>query len=353
MPATPTMSTTSSRRRAGVALAALALSALGLAACGDGDDPAGSAALAPTPLVVDVDARFGPLRSPRDNPLTVEGVALGRRLFFDPLLSVDGTISCASCHRQEHAFSDPERFSQGVAGQTPRQSMSLANLAWAPSLFWDGRAASLEEQVLHPVADPVEMGETWDNVERKLAAHDDYPTLAAFPGQRITRHLVARAIAQFERTLLSADSRYDRHVAGQLELTQAEQLGLAVFESERAECFHCHGAPLFTDNRFHNTGLDETPVDDGLGGVTGSERERGRFRTPTLRNIAVTAPYMHDGRFATLDEVLDHYDGGLHRTARVDPLLLGPPPFFSDEERAGLLAFLRALTDDAFLEMSR
>ena len=283
---------------------AAALTALLLCACGD-SDPTSSNDISPgTPLVVELPSRFPEMLSPADNPITVEGVALGRLLFFDPLLSADSTIACASCHLPEFAFSDTARFSRGVAGFTGRNSMSVANLAWAPSLFWDGRAASLEAQVLAPVADPVEMGETWDNVELKLRRHHDYPALfdAAFPDQLITRDLVARAIAQYERTLLSGQSRYDRFLRGEVGFNDEELLGETVFNSERGDCFHCHGTILLSDNRFHNNGLDADPSDTGRAGVTGDDADRGRFRTPTLRNIELTPPYMHDGRFATLEE---------------------------------------------------
>ena len=276
--------------------------------------------------------------------MTVAGVALGRRLFFDPLLSVDSTVSCASCHQPEFAFSDPAQFSQGVAGRTDRQSMSLANLAWSGTLFWDGRAESLEAQVLQPVANPVEMGETWENVERKLARHADYPALfeSAFPGRPITRDLVAQAIAQYERTLISGTSRYDRFLRGEVEFTEQEMAGWTVYGTELGDCTHCHGGILLTDNRFHNNGLDETPEDAG--------RDAGRFRTPTLRNIELTAPYMHDGRFATLAEVLQHYNTGMHRSALLDPLLLGLPQHrLSDSDQVALIAFMKTLTDADFV----
>ncbi len=325
-------------------------------ACGS-DGPTTSNAGNPrqaTPLVLEVPFRFPEFSSPADNPLTVEGVALGRKLFSDPILSVDSTVSCGSCHLPEFAFSDTAQFSRGVAGRTGRNSMSIANLAWAPTLFWDGRAASLEAQVLGPVADPVEMGETWDNVELKLQEHASYPALfdSAFPGEPITRDHVARAIAQFERTLLSSQSRYDRFLRGEVGLSDDELEGERIFNTERGDCFHCHGTILFSDNRFHNNGLDADPIDAGRAGVTGADIDRGRFRTPTLRNVELTPPYMHDGRFATLDEVLEHYDGGLHRNALLDPLLLATPEQrrLTEGERAAVIAFLLTLTDTEFIE---
>ncbi len=348
---TTKMTTTSSR-----GLPALLPAVLLLVGCG-GDDPVSTgpdAAPGTTSVVVALPARFAEVPVPADNPLTVEGVALGKRLFFNPLLSVDSTVACASCHRLEFAFSDPERFSQGVAGRTSRQSMSLANLAWAPSLFWDGRAESLEAQVLQPVANPVEMGETWDHVEHKLSRHAEYPDLfeAAFPGEPITRTRVAQAIAQYERTLISGESRFDLFLRGDVQFTDQELLGWTVYGTERGNCFHCHGTILLTDNRFHNNGLDALPQDPGRGDITDIDGEAGHFRTPTLRNIELTAPYMHDGRFSTLEEVLAHYNNGFHRNDRLDPLLLAVPVKrnLSVDEQAAVIAFLRALTDPGFIE---
>lgn len=345
------MSTTTDMLRLGL----LACLAAALLACGD--SPTGTDSAGPEPYALSYPAGFPAPHIPADNPMTVAGVALGQRLFFDPILSVDSTVACASCHLPEMSFSDPEPFSHGVAGVTRRNSMSLANIAWAPSLFWDGRAPMLEAQVLMPVADPIEMGETWENVEAKLRRHPEYPALfdGAFPGQPITRDHVARAIAQFERTLISADSKYDRFLADQTTLDAAETLGLTLFFSDRGDCFHCHGTVLLTDNRFHNTGLDAAPADSGRAEVTGRDSDIGSFRAPSLRNIALTAPYMHDGRFNTLEEVLHHYDSGLHRDRRLDPLLLAAPEprAFTGDERVALIAFLRTLTDDDFIARHR
>lgn len=307
----------------------------------------------PTPLELDVPASFPVLFMPVDNPLTEEGVALGRRLFFDPILSRDSTRACASCHAPAQAFSDQERFSLGVGGQRgTRQSMPLMNVAWMPSFFWDGRAVSLEEQVGHPVTNPVEMGEEWGHVLAKLERHRDYPALfmRAFETPEITQARVAKAIAQFERTLISGGSKFDRFLAGEAALTAQEQLGYDLFNTERADCFHCHGNILFTDNDFHNNGLDTDPEDPGLSAVTGRPSDFGKFKTPTLRNLAYTAPYMHDGRFTTLEEVVDHYATGLQRSSTLDPLLLRAPLRLTPEEKEALIAFLLTLSDPAFLD---
>ena len=318
-----------------------------LMGCDSDSTPAG-----PTPYELDLPEAFPVMEIPPDNPLTVEGVDLGERLFFDPILSIDSTISCASCHTPPSAFTDPVPFSEGVAGLTARNSMQIINIGWMNTLFWDGRAVSVEDQALQPVENEVEMGESWDNVVKKLRRHPEYPGLfeAAFETDQITSDLVAKSIAQYERTLISANSKYDRFLAGEEELTAEELLGRDLFFSERADCFHCHGNMLFSDNRFHNNGLDEFPEDLGLAGVSGQPFDAGKFKTPTLRNIEYTAPYMHDGRFETIEEVIEFYDSGIEPSETIDPLI---GPFrrlnLTDEEKAALAAFLRTLTDPEFM----
>ena len=284
-----------------------------------------------------------------DNPLTEAGIALGRRLFHEPLLSANGQQSCASCHLQRNSFSDPERTSLGITGKRgSRQAMALVNLAWAPSFFWDGRSISLEAQALEPVINPIEMAEQWDNVVLKVSTQTDFaPAFAqAFGDEEITSGRVAKAIAQFERTLIAGNSRYDQSLRGATELTREEEAGRILFFSEQAECFHCHASALLTDQRFHNNGLDSVPVDLGLGARTGKPEDSGLFKTPTLRNIALTAPYMHDGRFATLAQVVDHYDNGVQPSGTLDPLLQnGRKLAFTSPQKLALIAFLQTLTD--------
>ena len=325
-----------------------ALLLLGLVACGQDAGVPPTPPPAPTPYELAVPAGFPAPTIPPDNPLTVEGIALGERLFADPILSVDSTIACASCHLPEHAFSDPRPFSQGVGGTTSRHSMPLFNLLWSRSFFWDGRAASLEDQALEPVQRSVEMGEDWDRVVAKLERHAEYPALfaRAFGDALIDRRRVVQAIAQFERTLISADSKYDRWLAGQAPFTPQEERGFLLFHTEAGDCFHCHVAPLFTDNEFHNTGLELDPPDEGLAALTGKRFDRGKFKTPTLRNVEYTAPYMHDGRFQTLEEVVAHYDAGFHRTVLTDPLLLVRPNLdLNRADQDALVAFLKTLSD--------
>ena len=317
-----------------------------------------------TPAALDIPPFFEssilPPEIPRDNPLTVEGIALGKALFYDPILSANNTQSCASCHLQSGGFSDPNQFSVGIDGSLgTRNSMPLFNLAWnrRGPFFWDGRAATLEEQIFEPVTNPIEMANTWPNAVAALQNSGTYPELfdAAFGSTAIDSVKVSKAIAQFVRTLISGNSKFDRYLNGQEDLSEAEERGMNIFLDEtRGDCFHCHGNPmnpLWTDNRFHNNGLDEFFVDRGLGAVTGDPRDDGLFRTPSLRNLSFTAPYMHDGRFNTLDEVIDHYSEGLVYSETVSPLLkkvseggVGLTP----EEKSDLKAFLLSLSDPSF-----
>lgn len=299
---------------------------------------------------------------PINNKLTVEGVALGKRLFFDNILSVNNTKACVSCHSPQNAFTDPNQFSSGVTDALgSRNSMPLFNLAWNfnDRYFWDGHALGLEQQALEPVVDAVELGnDSWEPVEAKLNNHPEYPELfkQAFGTSVITKTLVAKAIAQFERTLISGDSKFDKYSNGDVALTAQEQNGLSIFMDEnKGDCFHCHGNPnnpLWTDNQFHNNGLDTTFSDLGLGQVTGNPNDNGKFRSPSLRNLAYTAPYMHDGRFATLDDVIEHYSTGLQPSATIDPLMKKVDQGgvnLSTQDKTDLKAFLLSLSDPSFI----
>jgi len=319
----------------------------------------------PTPLTIEVPQIFeervpAPL-IPADNPMTVEGVALGKKLFFDPALSLNGTQACADCHRPENAFTDPRQFSVGIDGSLgSRNSMPLQNLAFnfKERFFWDGRALGLEEQIFEPVTNPIEMDNTWPNVENTLQETAGYPLLfeRAFGSSTIDSVNVTKAIAQFIRTLVSGNAKIDRFLLGQEELTTAEENGLAIFLDEsRGDCFHCHGLPsnpLWTDNAFHNNGLDEIITDRGLGGFTGDPREFGLFKSGTLRNIEFTGPYMHDGRFNTIDEVINHYSEGLKFSETIDPLMKKVAEGgvqLSEEDKADLKAFLLTFSDLEFI----
>ncbi len=298
---------------------------------------------------------------PTDNPQTSEGVALGKKLFFDTILSGDGSQSCASCHSPQNAFTDHLPTSIGVDGLAgTRNSMPLFNLAWNYNerFTWDGKELSLERQAEEPVQNPIELHSNWDDVIERLQTDPEYPDLfqLAFNTSTITKDLTTKAIAQFERTLISANSKFDRYSLGEVTLTEQELSGLDIFlREDKGDCFHCHGNPnnpLWTDNDFHNNGLDGIFNDLGLGAVTGDPNDNGKFRSPSLRNLAYTAPYMHDGRFATLDEVIDHYSEGLQNSPTIDPLMKQIAQGgvqLTTQEKADLKAFLLTLSDPSFI----
>lgn len=319
----------------------------------------------PTPINLEIPPLFAqkiisPV-IPADNPLTEEGIALGKKLFFDTILSGDNTISCASCHHPENAFTDTNSFSEGVNNTIgTRNAMPLFNLAWNydERFAWDGKEFGLENQAFEPVSNEIEMHSNWQEVAEKLQGDEEYPSLfeQAFGSATIDSTNVVKAIAQFERTLISANSKFDQYLLGETELTANELNGLDVFlREEKGDCFHCHGSennPLWTDNDFHNNGLDATFTDLGLGAVTGNPNDNGKFKTPSLRNLAFTAPYMHDGRFETLDEVIDHYSEGLQFSETIDPLMkqvnLGGVNL-SETDKVDLKAFLLTLSDYNFI----
>lgn len=322
------------------ALPLLLLSAL-LAACG-------------TDELVTVPPSFPAMRVPQDNPLTPERVELGRRLFFDARLSRTGDVACASCHKQENAFADPRRVSEGVEGRLgTRNAPPLFNLAWNTSFFWDGGAPTLEHQAIGPIVNPLEMDMRMEDVVSRVAADASYVSQFedAFE-QKPSPEGVTQALASFMRTLVSGDSRYDRFQAGdETALTDAEQRGRNLFFSERAECFHCHVGFNLTNNGFHNNGARPDDPDLGRERITERPSDRGKFKVPSLRNVAVTAPYMHDGSLETLEDVVEHYAKGGQGHPNTDPTL--HPLALTAQEKADLVAFLRALTDETFIEDPR
>jgi len=291
------------------------------------------------------------------NPPDAAAFALGRRLFYDSQLSSDGRVSCGSCHQAAAAFAHPgHRFSPGVAGRlATRHAPALQNLRWRQGFLADGGVLSLELQTLAPLTSPDEMNTPLATALAKLNADPEYRRLFAAvygPGKIDTPQFL-RALAQFTAALTSANSRYDKYVRHEADgaLTAPELRGRALFV---AKCSGCHATDLFTDESFRNNGLDRTFAhDSGRAHITSRATDRGRFKVPSLRNVAHTAPYMHDGRFATLAQVLAHYAHGVQPSATLDPLLrqpsgrLGIP--LSGAQQAELLAFLQTLTDDAFL----
>ena len=294
---------------------------------------------------------------PSDNPQSDAKAALGRRLFFDPLLSVDRTVSCATCHEPERAFADARPLAVGVLGRVgKRNSPALVNRGFGRLHFWDGRAPTLETQVLQPIVDPNEMAATLEEIVARLGADDGYR--AAFQevfARPVTSDDLGRALASYLRTIRSGDSPYDRFLDGATDALSADaQLGLTVFRG-KGRCTICHREPTFTDEGFHNTGVAWRPApatdagtatgefqDDGRFAVTSNARERGMFKTPTLREIARTAPYMHDGSLPTLSAVVDFYNGGGRPNPNLMPLIR--PLGLTDAEKRGLIAFLESLS---------
>jgi cytochrome c peroxidase len=353
--------------------------------------------------------------TPDDNPTTVEGVELGRHLFYDVRLSRNRTVSCASCHQQDQAFSDDRRLSTGLdGGKTMRHSMPLFNLQWQGAFNWDGSSATLEKQMVEPIHNPVEMDMDTGAVANRLDSIDRYPPMfyKAFGSYKITGERIQHALAQFCRSLVSYNSRYDRHLRAEggqqyvdyvasmtngpvpsddelardydryrafyqqapnqdALLSPAAFQGLQLFTYHPspedpvrgADCMHCHPAATGTFNNnfpgreeYRNNGLQaQFPEDKGREEVTGDIEDRGEFKAPSLRNVALTAPYMHDGRFATLEEVVEHYDQHVARSPYQDDHMANtgnerPGKLdLTEEEKAALVAFLKSLTDSSFV----
>ena len=310
----------------------------------------------PTPYDLIIPQGFPTMIIPEDNPMTIEGVDLGRLLFYDPILSCDDSQSCADCHAPAFAFTDNgKQFSTGIDGEEGnRNSMAVINVGWMGRTFWDGRANGVEGQALGPVPNPIEMNLSWPEAMDKLNADDNYPDLFfnAFGIRKIDSLMVVKAIAQFERTLISSNSKWDKYLRGEVQITQAEAKGFEIFFTEKGDCFHCHSTILFTDNLFHNNGLDTEFSDKGLFDVSQDPNDIGKFKSPTLRNIELTAPYMHDGRFATLEDVLEFYSHDVQFSPTIDPLMKKVEQGgiqLTDEEKENLIAFLKTLTDTTFV----
>ena len=307
---------------------------------------------------VEIKAPLGlpPVPIPADNPPTEETIALGRRLFYDPIISVDRTISCASCHAPEFAFSDNEPVSEGVGKKFgTRHAPTVINSAYSNLQFWDGRAASLEEQALGPMANPVEMAHTLDGVVKRLQADPNYPAMfnKAWGTDQITIEIVVKSIASFERTVLAGDSPFDRfmYAHDSTALSPAAQRGMIVFmKKDKGNCKACHSfdknPSLFTDNKFHNLGVGADPrgnfKDVGRYAITKNEDDMGRFKTPTLRNLANRGPYMHDGSFPTLQDALADHVGGNNWNSRID-MEIHSLNVLTLDEREDLMRFLDSL----------
>jgi cytochrome c peroxidase len=303
------------------------------------------------PFVVLLPNGFPAIPSPSDNPLTEASVALGKALFFDPRLSREGRLSCAACHFPERAFSDTVPFSLGVDGRPGlRNAPPLTNLAWHPAFFRDGGVPTLEQQAIAPIHDPVEMDFSITRAAAALRYQEPYQALSQRAyGKPLDAWGLTRALAAYQRTLVSGWSRYDRHLQGDATaLSESERRGLALFRSEALNCTACHSGFDLSDHAYHNVGQSLAYADPGRERITLRPGDNGKFKTPTLRNIALTAPYMHDGSLATLEEVLDFFaTGGLphpNRDPQMRTFALSP------QEKSDLLAFLSALTDERPLD---
>jgi cytochrome c peroxidase len=324
----------------------LLLALLGISGC---SQAAAVEPEAPSPAI-GAPAGFPELKTPDDNTPTAERVALGRSLFYDERLSDTGDISCASCHLQANAFADTSPTSSGVHGlRGTRNAPALFNLAWGKAFFWDGSAATLEQQATKPIENPLEMASTLAEVVERLRT--DLALSRKFErayGSAPDEDNLARALASFVRSLISSSSRYDAFTGGDTSaLSDAEKRGEAIFNGERGECFHCHVGYNLTSQGYRNNGVAADDPDVGREAITGKALDAGKFKTPSLRNVAMTAPYMHDGSLATLEDVLQHYDAGGRGHPNTDPIV--QPLGLSDDEMADVLAFLSSLTDEAFL----
>jgi cytochrome c peroxidase len=292
-----------------------------------------------------------PIPWPEDNPYSAARAELGKILFFDGRLSANGMVSCASCHEPDHAFAGSTPRSKGVTGKPGvRHVPTLVNRAWGKSQFWDGRAPTLESQVIFPVTDPDEMGMTAESVVQRLRGIQGYAALfaAAFGDSTINFERIANAIATFQRTIVSGNSPYDRYLAGDKSaLTKQQKDGLDFF-NKKGECAECHSGPNLTDEKFANVGIgmDQSRPDPGRGALTKKRSDFGKFKVPTLRDLARRAPYMHDGSIKTLSDALDIYAKGGLPNPHLDTRLT---PFYLDEQtKQALLTFLDSLNGEGW-----
>lgn len=321
--------------------------------------PSTEAAPEPRPYPLPFPAGWPEPELPADNPLTHEGVELGRLLFSDRRLSARHRQSCVNCHREPLAFADGGAFSTGVDRiQGTRSSPPLFNLAWHPAFGWDGLRPRLRDQAVAAITNEIEMHADPATVEADLG-HDATMRAhfaAAFGSPETTLERVGLALEQFMLTLIAADSRFDRAQRGEIVLNAEEQRGRELFFTvpdpargpRGAGCIQCHATEHFSDFSYRNNGLDRTFADEGRAGVTGQDADRGKFKTPSLRNVAVTAPYMHDGRFGTLERVVTHYLEGIRPSPTLDPLLTAQndsSPTLPAADQQALVAFLKTLTE--------
>lgn len=327
-----------------------------LSGCKKENTPVDEASKKATPYPFTTPSNLPEVEIPANNPMTYEGIKLGKKLFYDKMLSGNNTLSCGSCHNQENGFTDNNnQFSFGINGEIGvRNSMPLFNLVYDRHFFWDGGASDLESQVAGPITNPIEMNQDIAELLQELNSDAVYPSLfkKAFGSLPITSNMVLRAIAQFERTMISSNSKFDQYMRNEVAFTEAETRGMNLFsDMQKGDCNHCHSlGGTFTDYDFRNTGLDSVYTDQGRYIITGLTSDIGKFKTPSLRNIAVTAPYMHDGRFTTLTQCVEHYNTGFHYTQNLDPVLASSVKGrLNQNEISDIVAFLNTLTDTDFL----
>lgn len=326
------------------------------------------------PYVFPTINHFSAIPENPENPATKQGVELGRRLFFDPILSKNMTVSCATCHEPSKSFSSSFPVTPGVDGGLGRRNaMTLVNLAWYKSFNWDGKEDHIRDQNIIPVQDPNEMALDWDEAIARVSNHDDYSVRfqEAFPDEEINQATITKALEQFQRTLISYNSPFDKFIREESQLSIEALRGFEIFRTEKGDCFHCHSESnspeLFVTTRliFTNNGLDTVATlndftDKGFGEISGNPQDNGKFKIPTLRNLAYTAPYMHDGRFNTLDEVIDMYNRGPAPSPNVDEAMLADAEKRLEElghwglnltpqEKSDLKAFLLSLSDEEFI----
>lgn len=290
----------------------------------------------PTPYILEIPPGFPYMRIPSDNPATVEGIQLGRKLFYDPAIDIGDKRACGQCHKLNNSFS------------SDTNSLPLINMTWNIEFLWKGKVEGYLEDIML-----FEVEEFFQTDLNKLNHHSSYPGLfkKAFGTENISSKEIAYALAQFVRTLITCNSKWDRYLRGETVLTEAEEEGRAIYYSERGDCFHCHGTILFTDNSFHNNGLDSIPA-AGRAEITGNQHDWGKFKTPTLRNIELTAPYMYDGRFKSLDEVIDFYCTKVKWSPTIDPLMKKVNQggvHLNEMEKRNLISFIKTFTDTTFI----
>lgn len=299
----------------------------------------------PTSYTLEYPDNFPVMELNEENPMTEEGVELGRKLYYDPILHPQGSRSCASCHDQKLSFTVS-------ALKDGRSVMHHVNLGWASKFLWEGGVEGTLEDIMR-----FEVEDFFQTDVSKLQEHSTYPDdfFSAFGTEDVSTELCAKALAQFFRTMISSDSKFDKYLRGEVMLTASEFRGFDLFNTEKGDCFHCHSLPLFTDDKYHNIGLDSTfsGSDQGRYNVTGNSSDMGKFKTPTLRNIELTGPYMHDGRFQTLEEVVDFYSEGLQNSATIDPLMKNVHQGgvqLNPIEKQDLVNFLKTLTDTTYTQ---